>query len=272
MISAAVPSVQIVPVPVLLCLKGTCGEDTQGHLPSPLLLPPCKRCPLEICLLQKEWRQCRIFTLLLVNLGLGLYFRICRDSGSTFALYNWAEIPAQSCVSAPFLSRNTCFSLVNALNPIGSPAYALFSGWFLVAENLPWSWSCGAGYSSLMLLDFQMPAIVNSFEIFTKTKLPFALKRTSSLGHEFTSACRKKSLFLLLSGWSGWLVFRLSQMVIKMDGAPVLASCHFTAFPVLSRACFPSPPPWLQGQKISQKKRFSLAKCLSEVSQVLWND
>lgn len=85
-----------------------------------------------------------------------------------------------------------------------------------------------------MFLDFQIPAIVNSFEIFTKTKLPFALKRTSSLGHEFTNACSKKSLFLLVSGWSGWLVFRLSQMVIKMDGAPVLASCHFTVHPVLS--------------------------------------
>lgn len=130
----------------------------------------------------------------------------------------------------------------------------------------------GLGTPSLMLLDFQMPAIVNSFEIFTKTKLPFALKRRSSLGHEFTSACSKRSLFLLLSGWSGWLVSRLSQMVIKMDGAPILASCHFTAFPVLSRACFPSPPPRLQGQKISQKKRFSLAKCLSEVFQLLWND
>lgn len=130
----------------------------------------------------------------------------------------------------------------------------------------------GLGTPSLMLLDFQMPAIVNSFEIFTKTKLPFALKRRSSLGHEFTSACSKRSLFLLLSGWSGWLVFRLSQMVIKMDGAPILASCHFTAFPVLSRACFPSPPPQLQGEKISQKKRFSLAKCLSEVFQLLWND
>lgn len=40
MINAAVPSVQTVPVPVLLCLKGTSGEDTQGHLPSPL---PCAK-------------------------------------------------------------------------------------------------------------------------------------------------------------------------------------------------------------------------------------
>lgn len=103
-----------------------------------------------------------------------------------------------------------------------------------MAENLPWSRGCGAGYPSLMFLDFQLPAIVNSFEIFTKTKLPFALKRTSSLGHEFTITCSKKSLLLLVSGWSGWLVFRLSQMVIKMDGAPVLASCHFTACVVLS--------------------------------------
>lgn len=141
-----------------------------------------------------------------------------------------------------------------------------------MAENLPWSRGCRAGYPSLMFLDFQIPAIVNSFEIFTKTKLLFALKRTSSLGHEFTIACSKKSLFLLVSGWSGWLVFRLSQMVIKMDGAPVLASCHFTARPVLSRVRFPSPPPQLQGQKISQQKMFFLAKCLSEVSQLLCND
>lgn len=103
-----------------------------------------------------------------------------------------------------------------------------------MAENLPWSGGFRAGYPSLMFLNFQLPAIVHSFEIFTKTKLPFALKRTSSLGHEFAMARSEKNLFLLVSGWSGWLVFRLSQMVIKMDGAPVLASCHFAARPALS--------------------------------------
>lgn len=88
-----------------LCAESPCASPAvlKGHLwrghtrTSPFSPALCKTCPLDICLLQKERRQCRIFTWLLVNLGLGSLFRNCRsDSGSTFALYNWAEIPAQS--------------------------------------------------------------------------------------------------------------------------------------------------------------------------------
>jgi len=86
---------------------------------------------------------------------------------------------------------------------------------------------------------------MNSFEISTKAKTPFALKRPFCLGHEFTVACSRKSLFLLASGWFGWVVFRLSQMVIRMDGAPVLASCHFTLF------LLPAQLPGSQGRTFS---------------------
>lgn len=250
------------------------GHLWRGHTrTSPFSPALCKRCPLDICLLRKERRQCTIFTSLLLSLGLGLHFRNCRsDSGSAFALYNWATIPAGSFSVSSFLKQKylllSCKCYKSHRKPCLCTGFRMIPcGREFALELKLWGW--------VPLFDvtwFSDATIVNSFEIFTKTKLPFDLKRTSSLGHEFTIACSKKSLFLLLSGWSGWLVFRLSQMVIKMDGAPVLASCHFTAFLVLSWACFPSSPPRLQGQKISQEKRFSLAKCLSELSQLLWNN
>lgn len=88
-----------------LCADSPCASPAllKGHLwrgytrTSPFSPALCQRCPLEICLLQKERRQCRILPWFLVNLGLGFRFRNCRsDSGSEFALCNWAEIPAQS--------------------------------------------------------------------------------------------------------------------------------------------------------------------------------
>lgn len=127
MITAAVPSVQKVSVPVLVCLKGTCGEDTQGHLPSPLS-----------CARDVHWTSVS-------------YIKRGGNAGSSpDSLWTWgwactSEIEGEiqgvhlhfiieqkfqhsHCMSAPFLSRNTCFSLINAINPIGSPAYALASG------------------------------------------------------------------------------------------------------------------------------------------------
>lgn len=153
MISAAVPSVQTVPVPALLCLKGTCGEDTQGHLSFSL---PCERGVHSPSVSYRRrggnagsspdslwtWGWACTSEIAGVIQGVPLHFIIEQ------------KFQRSHCMSASFLSRNTCSSLINAINPIGSPAYALASGWFLVAENLPWSWSCGAGYPCLMLLDF----------------------------------------------------------------------------------------------------------------------
>lgn len=153
MISAAVPSVQTVRVPGLLCLKGTCGEDTRGHLPFSL---PCESSVHWPSVSYRRrggnagpspdslwtWGWAWASEIAGVIQGVHLHFIIEQ------------KFQRSHCMSASFLSRNTCFSLINAINPIGSSAYASASGWFLVAENLPWSWSYGAGYPSLMLLDF----------------------------------------------------------------------------------------------------------------------
>lgn len=251
--------------------QDTCGEDAGGHLPPPLHRVTAaeqprhhpgergSQCGTSYCQLMGVWGWPCAPRFAGLTEGVHLHFEH-KFQGSCWCVY---ILPGQKYPSLPWkCSRNL----------IGSPAYALGLGWFLLAETLPGSCGCGAGYSSLMFLDFQIPALASSFEIFTETKLPFALKRPSSLGHEFTIACSRKSSFLLASGWFGWVVFRLSQVVIKMDGAPVLASCHLAARPLLPQACFACPPPRLPGQKIRQQKIFRLAKCLSEMSQLLWVD